>query len=469
MIKSLRVTILQCEDLPSPLAIRMHAAGSRVRQVAVQKAFETCSEAHVTLKLYCAGELIGLLPLLLSATQSESKWLPVSISPEEIRWSDIIGEVSQGPRIHVCIDPLRALSPILELTETRECSFLDSSLEDSSLLSTLQKERENHSATLREMQVKMMEMQQELVKVKWQSRMELEQVAMKCKSELSVMSAALEKAKSVLKKESANTDLLNGKLKAAEEKLREAAETGRLRQELHSKSSEVADLTRRLAAAEAANGLLESRLRDSEAKLVDSKLRTYDTPKKSTAPSEKASEQSQDRPTDCIISDLVDDLLQDYIQTQKVTIPIVRLAEGVYVVGKKQVEMKVCRGLIAVKDRGKQMSLEQFLRLHDLKKQSSAKLTRPRPKSVEPEAQRHFRSMSNFIDLIARPYESSIDTSVRMHTDHSLDRASDFSRGLALPFRADGRPDYRKSTISSGNKRREKRASISERSRILRL
>lgn len=466
MIKSLRVTILQCEDLPSPLAIRMHVSGSRVRQVAVQKAFEICSEAHVTLKLYCAGELIGLLPLLLSAAQSESKWLPVSISPEEIRWSDIIGEVSQGPRIRVCIDPLRALSPILELTETRECSFLDSSLEDSTLLSTLQKERESHSASLREMQLKMMEMQQELVKVKWQSRMELEQVEMKYKSELSVMAAAVEKAKSALKKESANSDLLGGKLKAAEEKLREA---GRFSQELHTKSTEIADLTKRLAAAEAANDLLESRLRDSEAKLVDSKLRAYDTPKKSTAPSEKASEQSQDRPTDCIISDLVDDLLQDYIHTQKVTVPIVRLAEGVYTIGKKQVELKVCRGLIAVKDRGKQMSLEQFLRLQDLWKQPSTKLTYSRPKSVEPDSQRHFRSMSNFIDLIARPCDSSIDTSVRMNTDHSLDQASDYRRGLALHFRTDGRPDYRKSTISSGNKRREKRASISERSRILRL
>lgn len=464
MIKSLRVTILQCEDLPSPLAIRLHVAHSRVKQVAVQKSFEVCSEAHVNLKLYCAGELIGLLPLFLSSVQTESKWLPVSIAPEEIRWSDVIGEVSQGPRIHISIDPLRALSPILELTETRENSFLESSLDESSLLSTLQRERESHSVILREMQLKVMEMQQELVKVRWQSRMELEAVELKCKAELSIQAAAAEKAKAALKRESANAEILSGKLKSAEEKLRETAETGRLTQEIRTKSSEIAELTKRLTAAETANGLLEARLRDTEAKLMESKLRAYDTPKKSTAPSEKASEQSQDRPADCIIPDLMEDLLQDYLQTHRVSAPIVRLSEGVYTIGKKQVELRVCRGLIAVKDRGKQMSLEQFLRLNE--KQSAVKPVSVRPKSVEPESQRHFRSLSNFIDLMSRPGDH--DTSVRVHTDHSLDQHSDY-RGLALQFQSDGRPDYRKGTISSSNKRREKRASISERSRILRV
>lgn len=465
MIKSLRLTILQCEDLPSPLAFRLHVSGSRVRQVTTQKPFEVATSTHVTLKLYSAGELIGLLPMFLTVTLPESKWLPVAISTEEIRWSEVIGEVSQGSRIRLSIEPIRPLSPILELTETRENSLLDSPSSESSLLSTLQKERESHNSALREMQLKVMEVQQELIQVKWQAKMDVEDMEMKCKTQISTLTANLDKTKNALKKESANVETLTSKLKDMEEKLKEAvlksqsSQIDRLTAELQSKVLEISSLSERLSLSEAANSHLESRLKDAESKLTECKLRSYDTPKKSTAPSEKASEQSQERPSDCLISDLVEDLLQEYVQRHKVTVPIVRVEEGVYVIGKKQVEVKACRGQLGVKDHGKQMTLEEFLG----RKQASHRRLDSRPKSVEPEGERHFRSMSNFIDLLGRPScDSSVDLSVRMPTDHSLERRKFvLSRKCGL--------DYRKGTISSTNKRREKRASISERSRILRL
>jgi len=178
------------------------------------------------------------------------------------------------------------LSPILELTEANECSVTDctpTSPEGDQLrevIESLQREREVSSATLKDLQLKVMELQQALVKERWENRVSVEQLEVKHKGEASQLMLALDKAKGLQKKEAALNEALAGKLTEAEDKLAELraktdpetvvlkATIDQLEESLGKKSLEVAQIAGKLPILEHRNSTLEIQLKTSESRLA---------------------------------------------------------------------------------------------------------------------------------------------------------------------------------------------------------
>lgn len=291
MMKSLRLLWAQAEDLPTPLAARLHLSGSsRMRVLAFHKPCEVPCDSSFSLKFYSSGELVGVIHLVVNGVEGlESRWIPLEQGEREVCWLDFDGLECVGPRVQLTLEPMRPLSPILELTEANECSATDctpssrpASPEGEQLrevIESLQREREANTEAHKELQLKVMELQQALVKERWENRIHVEQVEVKHKGEVSQLMLALDKAKSLQKKEAALAENLTGKLRETEEKLTEItlktdpetvvlkATIDQLEENLTKKSLEMTEIAKKLYAAENRNLALESQLQIAESRL----------------------------------------------------------------------------------------------------------------------------------------------------------------------------------------------------------
>lgn len=292
MPKSLRLLWAQAEDLPTPLAARLHLSGSnRMRVLAFHKPCEVPCDVPFTLKFYSSGELIGVIRVVTSAVDSlERRWIPLEMGEIEVSWGEFEGGECLGPRVQLTLEPMRPLSPILELTEANECSATDctpssrpTSPEGDQLrevIESLQREREMNSETLKNLQLKVMELQQALVKERWENRISVEQLEVKHKGETSQLMLALDKARGLQKKETALTEALTEKLTETEEKLAELkaktdpetvvlkATIDQLEENLGKKTLEVAQIAGKLPILEHRNSTLDLQLKTTESRLA---------------------------------------------------------------------------------------------------------------------------------------------------------------------------------------------------------
>ena len=560
MMKSLRLLWGRSEDLPSPLAARLHLS-SRMRLLAFRKPCEVPGDLPLTLKFYSSGDLIGIIHLYLpSITAPETRWIPIKPGENEGNWTDFGTKECSGPRVQLTLEPMRPLSPILELTEANECSTTTecgpisptNSHETEQLrdiIESLQRERLLNSDSQKELQLKLMELQQTLVKERWENKINLEQMEVKYKGEISQLMMNLEKSKGMIKKEAALSENLTIKLAEAEEKLMEIMEKPnmeneilqrkieKLEEKIAKKDLEIDKITRENFELEGKLETTESRLATASAQL--STLRTeheavLSTSKSlsvelnaaksalkpanetsfslsflesekvnftqqlhemqhfinkcksdlSTAISENDKKDRELRNSATLIEslkaklqayettikvlkasagvqmegiDLVDEALREYMKGRKGVLQFMKVMEGVYTYGQKQVQVAVRSGEIVVKVNREVMGIEEFLGTGERGHHRSTS----RPRSVDRDAlgsSLHSRTMSNFMDFLPKQADVSFDlqsSTQRVHTD--TDYISDRMSRPLLPNR-DTTPkrEYLKQTISSTLKVTEK-------------
>lgn len=553
MKKALTLTWTACEELPTPLAVRVLCPGL-VQTIALsfRKGEEVPADLPLKLEFLYAGEVIGFATFLPCMQEGEEmRWLPVGFPDRDMQWSDLETEPS-GPRVQIALEPVRPLSPIMEMTEASECSLVEPALctsgrispnEDlKTIISDLQREREVLSSKHKDLQLRVMELQQTLVKDRWRAKMDLEQLDQRHKAEVGHLVIVLDKLKAAQRRDAAMVEELRGRLGTAEGKYQE--QEGKLvaaKAQIQQRDEELTAATGTISTLQSLNTGMESRLSAAQSEIKQLKgeakeslirvqtlqeeldnrrLTTPDTrkstpstekrPTKATIESDlqqildlkqsvsslqsalKASHEETDRKdreirqlsaqvealrtknrplqelpaAECTVPDMVDDLLRDYTQSHNLTVPFVKISEGVYTVGSKRVNVTVRNGVPVIRVGGGFMFLEEFVKMYGpverfvtpkrLFRGSRKSSQDVRARSIGADTQRHHRSVTAGGDLGGN-WQAESAASQRLDTENSCDYGNITERDCMQIQKPRGRemsprPVYWRETISSHNK-----------------
>ena len=548
MKKALVLTLTASEELPTPLTARLqHPGQSQSLPITFNKAEEVPGDLPIRLEFLYAGETIGFTSFIgTTVEQEETKWLSVGFADSGVGWDELEDETT-GPRVQVTVESIRPLSPIMEMTEASECSLLDPSSgrisptdDFKSTLTDLIKEKDFLTSRQKDLQMKIIDLQQTLTKERWKAKVDLEQSEQRHKAEIGHLVILIEKMKSGQKREAALIEELRGKLslcegkvKGKEEELEEIRGKWREKEEemetatemMETLQSENEGLETEIAALRRENEQLQEENKEQLAKIQaiqedfgNRRLQTPDT-RKSTPSTEKkpnrvsiesdiqqildlkqslaslqaaltASHEETDRKekelrqvyaeldalksrrpnttlqelpgVESTMRDMVDDLLRDYAQSHQLTVPLVKISEGVYAVGSKKVNVTVRNGVPVIRVGGGFMFLEEFMKMYGpvekfITPRRLCSLSRGgrkgsqdgRPRSID--TQRHHRSVTTGGETT---WTQEPPSSQRVDTENSCDYGNATERGLQKLRGRDmsPRPVYWRETISSHNK-----------------
>jgi hypothetical protein len=555
MKKALTLTLTACEELPTPLSVRLLCPGlAQTLALSFRKGEEVPADLPLKLEFLYAGEVIGFVTFLPCVQDTEEiRWLPVGFPEREMQWSDLETEPT-GPRVQISLQPVRPLSPIMEMTEASECSLVDPAICTSgrvspnedlrAIIDDLQREREVLGSKHKDLQLRVMELQQALVKDRWRAKMDIEQLDQRHKAEVGHLVIVLDKLKAAQKRDAAMVEELRGKLNAVEGRHQEqegklAAAKGLVQQKeeelktaagtLSTIQSLNSGLETRLAAAQSEIRMLKEEAKENVAivqalqeELGNRRLTTPDTRKSTPSTDKKHSKASiesdlqqildlkqsisslqsalaasheetdrkdkeirqlsnqleafrtrpralQELPAECTVPDMVDDLLRDYAQSHQLTVPFVKVSEGVYTVGSKRVNVTVRNGVPVIRVGGGFMFVEEFVKMYGpverlvtpkrlfTQGRGSRKSSQDlRARSIGADTQRHHRSVTAGGDLGGN-WQAESTVSQRLDTENSCDYGNVTEREPMQIQKARGRemsprPVYWRETISSHNK-----------------
>jgi hypothetical protein len=427
MKKSLILTVQEVLELPQPLSMKLQQEGEEATHSIVQGTGEAVSsEQAVVVEFYYSGELLGAVRIQLTGIEgAESKWVSVGASAELRVWKDLGEDTGTGPRVLISIEPSRPLSPIIEQPEPSDCSLISSLSHSSSpTLSNNPSMPEFLSEPplrLKELQLRVIELEQTLSRERWSGRAEMEQAEGRFRAEMGKMGIVLDKMKAAVKKEAMQCEELKSLLSAAESRAQTAdlsnKENLRL---LNSSQAQISALQANISALESQNRekdseklvLMEELRREKERKAelerelgaLKEAFRAEKDEKRAAAEQEtlqtlrqtisslqsalsvssselgshKAKSKAYeatihdlqvsismlDQTSPQITSDVVEDLVQSYSKTHSLPVPIVKLSDGHYSIGTKKVAFCVKEGGLAIKVGGGLMALEEFLKMY---------------------------------------------------------------------------------------------------------
>ena len=511
MKKSLILTVQEVLELPQPLAMKLQQEGEEAAHSLVVGTGEAvgCEQAAVV-EFYYSGELLGAVRIHLAGIDgAESKWVSVGASAELRVWKDLGEDTGTGPRVLISIEPTRPLSPIIEQPEPSDCSLISSLSHSSSpTLSNNPSMPEfppEPPLRLKELQLRVIELEQTLSRERWSGRAEMEQAEGRFRAEIGKMGIVLDKMKAAVKKEVLQCEELKSLLSAAESRAQTAdlsnIENLRL---LSSSQAQVAALQANISVLESQNrekdseklalvdelrrekerkaelerelGALKDAFRaEKDEKRAAAEQETLQTLRQtisslqsalSVSSSELGSHKAKSKAYEATIHDLqvsismldqtrdeVEDLLQSYSKTHTLPVPILKLSDGLYSIGTKKVAFCVKEGGLAIKVGGGLMALEEFLKMYGPVSQSL--IHKPRLLSQESSQRASRKSASpqpvqlprKSIQLPAhfRTDSEPSDTFSAPHTDRSHILKPRNSREISP------RPVWRE-TVSSHNK-----------------
>lgn len=462
MKKALTLTIQEVQELPQPLLLKLQTSDIPVHSVSLGTR-EAVGE-EVGLELCYSGQLVGAVRLRFGEVgDGERKWVAVQTLAEMRRWEDLEGREEAGPRVLLSIEPIPTLPPIVEQPEPSDGSLLSSLSHSSSPTlshNPSQPDFPDPVPRVKELQLRVLELEQTLARERWSCRVEIEQVEERYRVETGKLTIVLEKMKAAVKKEALHCEELKSLLLAAESRT-QALETANkeallllsqsqaqitafetcLSEKDREKQALEAELTLEIAKKQEIDkeiSILKETLRAEKERNREKRQNTEPSSLNdlrqtisslqsalSLSKSELDSHKSKSKAYEATIQglqaslsvldltpppDLIEELVQSFSKSHTLPVPIVRLGDGHYSIGAKKVCFGVKEGGLAIKVAGGFMALEEFLKMYGPVSQSLIH----KPRLLSQDSLRHSTADSPSPQLprksIALPLHSRTDS-----------------------------------------------------------